>query len=226
MKKKTTMIMTLAIIIALVASYFIVPGFSKQGSAFITDFSVSEDGTEMTINIGVATSVGYVRKVSEHQQHGGKLYLDCYSAFGGINGSWGAKNEYTIKLNEDTEMIAIYRSVNCYDTVLEKGEDDTWQYADGTFLYDETQEKLSETISADGATGSTSDASDPSLPLVQAAEPEAWKITFEKSLFENYGAKPHHYEDLGDGVYQVYVEIDGKIVPYVAVDSKTGNYHG
>ena len=31
---------------------------------------------------------------------------------------------------------------------------------------------------------------------------------------------------LGDGVYQVYVEIDGKVVPYVAVDSATGDYHG
>jgi len=77
-------------------------------------------------------------------------------------------------------------------------------------------------------------ASDPIEPIeaiMQAAglrstAPEAWKIAFEKSLFENYGAKPHHYEDLGDGVYQVYVEIDGKIVPYVAVDSKTGDYHG
>ena len=129
MKKKTTIIMILAIIIALAVLYLIAPGFSKQGSAFITNFSVSEDGTEMTINIGVATSVGYVRKVSEYQQHGGKLYLDCYSAFGGINGSWGAKNEYTIKLNEDTKIIAIYRSSNCYDTVLEKGEDGKWQYA-------------------------------------------------------------------------------------------------
>lgn len=34
------------------------------------------------------------------------------------------------------------------------------------------------------------------------------------------------HEDLGDGVYQVYVEIDGKLVPYVAVDSATGDYHG
>lgn len=31
---------------------------------------------------------------------------------------------------------------------------------------------------------------------------------------------------LGDGVYQVYVEIDGEIVPFVAVDSATGDYHG
>ena len=61
---------------------------------------------------------------------------------------------------------------------------------------------------------------------LRSTDQEAWKIAFEQSLFENYGAKPHHYEDLGDGVYQVYVEIDGKIVPYVAVDSKTGDYHG
>ena len=55
---------------------------------------------------------------------------------------------------------------------------------------------------------------------------EAWKTEFEKSLLENYGVTPDHYEDLGDGVYQVYVEIDGKVVPYVAVDSATGDYHG
>ena len=55
---------------------------------------------------------------------------------------------------------------------------------------------------------------------------ETWKTEFEKSLLENYGVTPDHYEDLGDGVYQVYVEIDGKIVPYVAVDSTTGDYHG
>ena len=55
----------------------------------------------------------------------------------------------------------------------------------------------------------------------------AWDAAgFEKSLLENYGVTPHHYEDLGDGVYQVYVEIDGKIVPFVAVDSATGDYHG
>ena len=39
----------------------------------------------------------------------------------------------------------------------------------------------------------------------------SWDVAgFEKSLLENYGVTPHHYEDLGDGVYQVYVKIDGK----------------
>lgn len=55
---------------------------------------------------------------------------------------------------------------------------------------------------------------------------DAWKAAFEKSLLENYGVKPDHYEELENSVYQVYVEIDGKVVPYVAVDSATGDYHG
>ena len=57
-------------------------------------------------------------------------------------------------------------------------------------------------------------------------ESDDWKKKFEESLMENYGVTVDHYEDLGDGVYQVYVVIDGKTVPYVTVDSKTGDYHG
>ena len=120
-------IIALAVVIALTAIYLFAPGITKMGNAYVADFSVSEDGSEMTITVGVSTSIGYVRKVSVHQQHGGKLYLDCYSAFGGINGSWGAKNEYTIQLDEDTEMIALYRSTNCYDPVLEKDANGEWQ---------------------------------------------------------------------------------------------------
>lgn len=66
----------------------------------------------------------------------------------------------------------------------------------------------------------------PTADADTSANDEMWKTEFEKSLLENYGVTPDHYEDLGDGVYQVYVEIDGKVVPYVAVDSVTGDYHG
>lgn len=61
---------------------------------------------------------------------------------------------------------------------------------------------------------------------VDTSVDDSWKVEFEKSLLDNYGVTPDHYEDLGNGVYQVYVEIDGKLVPYVAVDSATGDYHG
>ena len=64
--------------------------------------------------------------------------------------------------------------------------------------------------------------------LAESAAPsaESWKADFEKSLWENYNVTPAYYEDLGDGIYQVYVKMDGKTVPYVCVDSATGDYHG
>lgn len=136
-------VIVLAVIVFLAALYLIVPGFTKQGNAYISDYVVSEDGSEITIKVGVSTSIGYVRKVSVHQQHGGKLYLDCYSAFGGINGSWGAKSEYTIPLDAETETIAIYRSTNCYDTVLEKMDDGKWIPKD-KLIYGTTNDPNSE----------------------------------------------------------------------------------
>ena len=73
---------------------------------------------------------------------------------------------------------------------------------------------------------SSGSETEPAEKDASSAADEAWKQAFEESLWENYGVVPDHYEDLGDGVYQVYVEIDGKVVPYVAVDSATGDYHG
>ena len=82
-----------------------------------------------------------------------------------------------------------------------------------------------QTPDGSGSSNGSSSAEKPTDENSNGAD-EPWKAEFEKSLLENYGVTPDHYEDLGGGVYQVYVEIDGKIVPYVAVDSATGDYHG
>lgn len=125
MKKK--ILIVVAIVIALFLIYFIGSGFGKISSVYINEYSISEDGREITMNIGVASSSGYIRKVAIHQQEGGKMYLDCYSAFGGINGSIGAKAVYTLPLDEETTMIAIYRNTNTYKEVLKKDSDGVWQ---------------------------------------------------------------------------------------------------
>lgn len=90
------------------------------------------------------------------------------------------------------------------------------------------QDTASETaaISSSVQQQDAASASSTASPESAASEEENWKAEFEQSLLENYGVTPESYEDLGDGVYQVYVKIDGKLVPYVAVDSKTGDYHG
>lgn len=59
-----------------------------------------------------------------------------------------------------------------------------------------------------------------------ASAPANWKELFEKDLMSAYSKTPDHYEDLGNGIFQVYVEIDGKVVPFVTVNSRTGWYHG
>ena len=47
-------------------------------------------------------------------------------------------------------------------------------------------------------------------PAGKDAGSDGWKAKFERSLLEDYGVTPDHYEDLGNGIYQVYVKIDGK----------------
>lgn len=69
-------------------------------------------------------------------------------------------------------------------------------------------------------------AATPTPAAGKDAGSDGWKAEFERSLLENYGVTPDHYEDLGNGIYQVYVKIDGKVVPYATVDSATGDYHG
>ena len=56
------------------------------------------------------------------------------------------------------------------------------------------------------------------------SEDEPWKAALADELFEKYGVLPEYYE--GDGIYQVYVEVGGEVIPFVTVDSATGEYHG
>ena len=55
---------------------------------------------------------------------------------------------------------------------------------------------------------------------------DACKAEFEAGLKERYGVEVDHYEFIGGTSYQAYVRINDEIVPYVCIDSATGNYHG
>ena len=123
--KKFTIIA--AAVIVLLGAYFIGTGFRKCPTAYISDYAVSADGTEMTLKLFSSGSVGYIRKISVHQLVGGKLYLDCWYAFGGLNGFLGAKDEFTVPLATDTEMLAFFRNPDCYEEVLRKDSAGDWQ---------------------------------------------------------------------------------------------------
>lgn len=127
MKKKISIIAGTILVLFMV--YVFGPGFRKETSCFVEDYSVSEDGREITLQMGVASSVGFIRKVSVHRQGGNRLELDCYSAFGGVNGSIGARRTFTVPLTADTDVIALYKGNYHYEDVLVKDLDGIWRRA-------------------------------------------------------------------------------------------------
>ncbi len=124
---KKGMVITLIVVLCLGAAYFFGFGFSTVSSAYIESYEVSEDGTEITLCMGVSSSMGYIRKLEVVQQESGKLYLKAVSAFGGLNGSVGAKEVFTIPLEPDTDSLALARSSQgAFEVVLEKTESGQW----------------------------------------------------------------------------------------------------
>lgn len=124
--KRKAFIAAVAVLAALLA-YFAVPGFLKNTTAYIGEYTVSADGSEITLTIGTASSAGYIRAVAARREEGGKLWLDCYGAFGGVNGRICAKEKFTLPLGEDTTVIGICRGAGCYEEVLNKDADGVWQ---------------------------------------------------------------------------------------------------
>ena len=106
--------------------YLIGTGFIRNRFVSINEYSVSADGSEMTVKVAVPASIGYIRKIKTVKR-GAELCLDCYSAFGGINGSIGAHNTYIIPLDDDTKVIALYRGDKGYEYVLYRDQDGTWK---------------------------------------------------------------------------------------------------
>ena len=127
MKKflKKALIVLLIFIVAELLIYLIGTGFIRNRFVAITDFSVSDDGTQMTLTVSVPASIGYVRKVKTHR-NGAELCLDFYSAFGGMNGKIGAQSSYTVELDDSVSVISVYRGDSGYEYVLVRCYDGTW----------------------------------------------------------------------------------------------------
>ncbi len=117
----------IAILVALLLVYIIGSGFLKSGNIEIQNYTISNDGKEITLDIGNDASSGYVRKATIYQQQGGKLYIDFYYTFGGINSIVGAKTQFTLPLEDDTTIIAVYRDTNAYEKALQKDSNGIWQ---------------------------------------------------------------------------------------------------
>ena len=123
------MLMVCILLVGITGLVMLLPGFQRRNDVFVSDFSLLEDGKALTVQIGVAGSMGYVRKLEPIGTKDNVLLLDAYSAFGGPNGSIGAKDAYAIPVAEDVSAVALCRSGGEYEIVLEK-KDGIWQRAE------------------------------------------------------------------------------------------------
>ena len=101
MKKR--IIAVIVILAVLVALFFIGTGFQKRMDVVLVDYSVSEDGTEITLDVGIPTSTGYIRGFKDNGSGVKPHYLTFFSTFGGINSPIGAEHERILKEYIDYE---------------------------------------------------------------------------------------------------------------------------
>ncbi|MBD5472378.1 MAG: hypothetical protein HDR20_05620 [Lachnospiraceae bacterium] len=116
--KKYVSILVVLIIIA-VGTLFVSSGFNKRTDVYLTDFSVSEDGSTITIKTSLAGSIGYIRKIKTEKVDDA-IYCSFYSTFGGLNSNIGVKNSFEIELNNSTVKIYFDRGTESDILVLER----------------------------------------------------------------------------------------------------------
>ena len=122
--KNRKVIFVVMIVILTAAMGFLCLG-GRRDDVMIEDFSVSADGSEMTLKAGIAGSAGYLRKAKVRYDDEYKTVLvDFYSTFG-INNPVGAEDTFVIPLKPDSENILFNRSDNYY-AAFAKGEDGQW----------------------------------------------------------------------------------------------------
>lgn len=122
--KNRKVIFVVMIVILTAAMGFLCLG-GRRDDVMIEDFSVSADGSEMTVHAGVFSSAGYLRKAKVRYDDEYKTVLvDFYSTFG-INNPVGAEDTFVIPLKPDSENILFNRG-NDYYAAFAKGEDGQW----------------------------------------------------------------------------------------------------
>ena len=96
MKKK--IFLTFVVIAVLMISMLICTGFRKRTDVVLFDYSVSEDGSSISLEIQVSSSMGDIRGFKDKGGGVKTHYLTFYSTFVGLNSSFGAINEIELEL--------------------------------------------------------------------------------------------------------------------------------
>ena len=121
--KKKILIISIVVVAVIIVGLFVMFGGSRT-DVFLKDFELSQDGKTMTLKVGVSSSAGYVRKM-KRTSGSMNYYFTFYSTFG-INSRLGAKDTFTIDIDNNVDEIYFYTCSKGYKKVLELNDDGEW----------------------------------------------------------------------------------------------------
>ena len=113
------MLATTAVLLAVIALWLLVTGLIPHTDVFLNDYAVLPDGGVMTIRVGVASSMGYVRSCTDRSDDPTRMELRFRSAFGGLNSKLGACNVFLLPLDEECTQIC-FEGYDGLRLILEK----------------------------------------------------------------------------------------------------------
>lgn len=123
-KKFLPLLLALLVGVSLGVS-FILPGFQRRTDVYLQDFSVSEDGSVITVQTFTIGSMGYIRAMETKQIHN-ELHCSFYRTFGGLNSSLGAKSRFEIRLEDSAKSAeSIYFDRAGLDQLVLERDTDT-----------------------------------------------------------------------------------------------------
>lgn len=193
--KKNFIIKIIVIIAVIIVIFFVGTGFIKRTDVFLADFYVSEDGKEITLKTGISSSMGYVRGFKDEGGGVKPHKLIFYSAFGGLNGSIGAEDTFTLEVAPDDTEIYFNRLKKGYELILVKNESTgQWERPRKTEISEGNFVNVKNVI----LDGNTKDLSlEDSFSLCKMIENKSWNTEGTADCFSN-----------------LQIEIDGDIFMY------------
>jgi len=103
--------------------------FIPKEDVFLGSFTISEDGKQVSMEVGTASSLGYIGR-NTIKKSGNGLYVKFYFSFIGRN-TVGGGNQVNLKIFDGCDSIYFYGYNNTYEMKLKKNiETNHWERAD------------------------------------------------------------------------------------------------
>lgn len=101
----------------------------KRSDVYLTDYEITNNGANMVLTIALENEKSYVRKLTSQAMGDDKVLFTFYSTSGFRNPN-GARESYSVILDENWNEIYFYAGGKNYSLELRKNEDGEWEIKD------------------------------------------------------------------------------------------------